>query len=136
MPAYRIGEVARMLGLSVDTLRYYEKLGLLPPVARTGSGLRLYDERHLSALRFIQRAQAMDFRLAEIRTLLQLRTDPRSAKPAVRALARSKLADITTRLASLASLRDELESLLELCAASGEECPIISGLEAHEEEKT
>jgi len=68
MKSYRIGELSSLLGLSADTLRYYEKIRLLPPVTRNASRLRLYDDKDVSRLHFIRRAQRMNFTLAEIAT--------------------------------------------------------------------
>ena len=69
---YRIGDITSLTSLTADTLRYYEKIKLLPRVARTEGGIRQYDDKDLSRLRFIQRAQKMDFSLAEISKLLNL----------------------------------------------------------------
>ena len=68
MKSYRIGELSSLLGLSADTLRHYEKIRLLPPVTGNASGLRLYDDKDVSRLHFIRRAQRMNFTLAEIAT--------------------------------------------------------------------
>jgi len=118
-----------MTGLSADTLRYYERIGLLPGVARTASGIRLYGERDLSRLRFIQRAQKMNFSLEEIGALLSLREDPQHARDTVRELTAHKLAEVEARLEELTLLRNELTLLLNLCRGSAEGCPIIEGME-------
>ena len=73
---YRIGQAAEALGLSVDTLRYYEKRRLLPPVSRNNAGIRVYGDRDMSRLKFIRRAQKMDFSLDEIGQLLSMRENP------------------------------------------------------------
>ncbi|RMG56134.1 MAG: heavy metal-responsive transcriptional regulator [Gammaproteobacteria bacterium] len=127
---YRIGEVSQRTGLSADTLRYYERIGLLPDVARTASGIRMYGERDLSRLNFIRRAQRMNFSLEEIGVLLRLREDPRHARDEVRALAERKLAEVEASLEELALLRNELSLLLNLCRqGDGSCCPIIEGIE-------
>lgn len=125
----RIGEVCRLTGLSADTLRYYERIGLLPKVARTPSGIRVYGERDLSRLRFIQRAQKMDFSLDEIGKLLTMRENPQHARDAVRQLTARKIAEVEARLEELTLLRNELTLLVNLCRGDGEGCPIIEGLE-------
>ncbi len=125
MGQYRIGAIAAKLGLTADTLRYYEKIGLLPRIARQDSGVRLYNDQDLSRLRFIQRAQKMDFTLAEIAELLKMREAPHKARARVRALTARKLAEVETRLAELKSLRNELALLLNLCTAGGKSCGII-----------
>lgn len=126
---YRIGEVARRTGFSVDTLRYYERIGLLRPVNRAQSGVRLYGEAELSRLRFIQRAKAMHFSLDEIARLLEMREDPQHARDEVRELTRRKLAEVEASLTALASLRDELTLLVNLCHGSEGGCPIIRDLD-------
>jgi MerR family transcriptional regulator, copper efflux regulator len=129
MESYRIGEVTRLLGVSADTLRYYEKIRLLPAINRTDSGIRVYLKRDLSRLRFIQRAQKMKFSLKEIAELLKMREDPQHARNEVRLLTRSKLAEIEEHLDDLQFLRNELQLLLNLCAASGDGCPIIESID-------
>jgi len=127
--SYQIGEVTRQLGISADTLRYYEKIHLLPPIARGPSGLRMYDDQDLSRLRFIRRAQHMGFSLKEIARLLEFREDPQRARQETRQLAGEKLAFLDGRLTELQSLRNELQLLINLCAAGDDGCPIITGLE-------
>ena len=129
MTAYRIGEVTRRLGMSADTLRYYEKIGLLPRVARNGSGVRRYERADLARLKFIQRARLMNFSLDEIRNLLQFRSDPSGSKAQVRELTRRKLDDIGARVDALQALRQELDLLMDSCTGSGKSCPIIDGIE-------
>ena len=124
MNHYRIGEAASQLGLSPDTLRYYERIGLLPKVGRNG-GARVYDDRDLSRLHFVRRAQAMDFSLAEIAALLRMREQPQRARQGVRTLTVKKLAEVEHRLKELNHLRRELRLLVNLCAGNGKTCPII-----------
>ncbi len=128
MKSYRIGNVTKQLGISADTLRYYEKIGLLPAINRTDSGIRVYLERDLSRLRFIRRAQKMQFSLKEIAELLKMREDPQHARDEVRILTRSKLSEVEEHLDDLQFLRNELQLLLNLCTASEEGCPIIEGI--------
>ena len=125
----QIGDVTRRLNISADTLRYYEKIHLLPPISRSASGLRNYSEKDISRLKFIKRAQRMGFSLEEIGHLLDFREAPQEAKPDVRQLAGEKLANIKEHLRELKTLRDELTLLINLCAASEDGCPIIEGLE-------
>lgn len=130
----RIGEVVEALGISADTLRYYEKIQLMPRVPRSG-GVRCYGDRDLSRLRFIMRAQKMGFSLAEIAALLGFRENPQQARPQVRALARAKLVDVEQRLVDLGVLRDELRLLTSLCGASAEGCPILDAFEGEDERR-
>lgn len=128
MNGYRIGEVAKRSGLSVDTLRYYEKLGLLRP-QRSAGGARCYDDRDLSRLGFIQRAKAMNFTLEEIAQLLEMRDDPRNAREQVRALTLNKLRSVEAQLETLETLRRELTLLVSLCRGSEEGCPILDNMD-------
>jgi DNA-binding transcriptional MerR regulator len=125
MGQYRIGDVTEKLGLSADTLRYYEKIGLLPRVGRNGAGIRFYNDQDLSRLTFIQRAQRMDFTLAEIGELLKMREAPQKARKRVRELTAQKLAEVEARLVELKTLRNELALLMNICSAGGKSCGII-----------
>ncbi|OFZ91164.1 MAG: heavy metal-responsive transcriptional regulator [Betaproteobacteria bacterium RBG_16_66_20] len=125
---YRISDVGRLTGLTPDTLRYYEKIGLLPRVGRVG-GIRLYNDKDVSRLRFIQRTQKMDFTLAEIGTLLKMRDAPQSARKSVRELTAKKLAETETHLGELKTLRNELQLLLNLCNSSRKDCGILKELQ-------
>ncbi len=130
----RIGDVAQLLGMSTDTLRYYEKINLLPAVNRTPSGIRLYYKKDLSRLRFIQRAQKMNFSLAEIGDLLKMREDPQHARDEVRRLTASKMQEVEEHLGELTSLRNEMQLLLNLCRGSKDGCPIIEEIDADEKQ--
>lgn len=126
---YRIGEVTKMLELSADTLRYYEKINLLPKITRSTSGVREYNDKDISLLKFIRRAQKMNFSLSEINDLIQMRTDPQHARDEVRLLTAQKLKDINTSIDDLTTLRNELQLLLNLCFGSDDNCPIIESME-------
>ena len=126
---YRIGDISQLLGLTVDTLRYYEKIGLLPRVGRNSAGLREYIERDVSRLRFIQRAQKMSFSLAEIAYLLAMRENPQQARDEVRTLTTVKLDEVETRLKDLTLLRNEMRLLLNLCRGAKDGCPIIETID-------
>ncbi len=129
MSLYRIGDITKQLGVSADTLRYYEKFGLLINIARTPSGIRQYDDKDISRIKFIKRAQRMNFSLEEIKNLLHMRTDPQHAKDEIRTMTAEKLADIETHLSDLTTLRNELTLLLNLCRGSEDGCPIIEDLD-------
>lgn len=126
----QIGEVAETTGFSADTLRYYEKIGLMPRVGRNASGRRNYDRNDLARLAFIKRAQAVDFSLADIKALLTLRDRSRAPRQTVLKLTEHKLDEINRKLTDIRHLKGELTLLLNLCrAAPGEECPIIEQFE-------
>lgn len=126
----KIGAVSKALDISIDTLRYYEKLGLLGKVPRTQSGIRLYSAENIKRTAFVQRAQAMSFSLKDIGELLVLRDQTSVPKPEVRSMIDHKISEINQRLDELSQLRDELKGLRRLCkTSSGDSCPIIKALE-------
>lgn len=129
MSDWRIGQLGKRAGVSADTLRYCEKIDLLPRPLRDAGGRRRYGEADLARLRFVQRAQAMDFSLAEIRGLLALREHPQTARADARRVTAEKLAAVETRLKSLRLLRNELKLLLNLCAGADEGCPILESMD-------
>ena len=133
MTFYRISEVTKKIGLSADTLRYYEKIKLLPRVSRSASGIREYDDKDISRLKFIQRAQKMNFSLTEISDLLKMREDPQKVRNEVRQLTKDKLLEVDEHLQSLNTLRNELQLLLNLCQGTEQGCPIIEELDEAEQ---
>ncbi|MHB1544023.1 MAG: MerR family transcriptional regulator [Gammaproteobacteria bacterium] len=124
----KIGEVAKRTGVRVDTIRYYERAGLLPEPARRPSGYRTYDAEAIRRLRFIRRAKALGFSLAEISELLTIST--RRDMQAVKNAARRKLSDLDQRIGKLTHIRDALGMLIEHCPGRGEAalCPILAAL--------
>ncbi|MBI1425637.1 MAG: MerR family DNA-binding protein [Gammaproteobacteria bacterium] len=133
MAVYKIGEVTALSDLSADTLRYYEKIGLLPNVSRSSFGVRQYDDKDLSRLNFIKRAQRVTFTLEDINHLLTMREDPQHAKAEIRELTAKKLADVEKHLKDLSALRNELALLLNLCRGSEDGCPIIEDIDSQNE---
>jgi len=129
MGQYRIGDVTGKLGLSADTLRYYERIGLLSRVARNAAGIRFYNDRDISRIKFIQRAQKMNFTLVEIAELLRMRAAPQRARKPVRELTAKKLAEVENQVKELQTLRDELQLLLNLCASGRRSCAIIKKID-------
>ncbi len=132
---YLIGEAAQQCGMSVDTLRYYEKIGLLR-VDRSVSGQRVYTEKHLSTLNFIKRAKSMNFSLDEIARLLEMRADPQHAREEVRLLTQSKLSAIGHQIGQLQRLQAELQLLVNLCGGTQAGCPILQGLELEKDSRS
>jgi len=127
----KIGELARRAGVNVQTVRYYERRGLLPEPPRRGSGYRDYGEDALERLRFIRRAQELGFQLTEIEDLLTLRADPRTTAAQVKERAEAKIADITERIADLEEIRHALQHLVGQCEGGRGptgECPLLAEL--------
>jgi MerR family mercuric resistance operon transcriptional regulator len=125
---YTIARLAAAASVNVETVRYYQRRNLMPEPTRSNGGYRQYTEADAERLRFIKRAQAMGFTLAEVATLLQLRTQ-RSCR-ATRDLAETKLRIVDTRLRELRDLRKELARLVAGCDANveGDGCPVIDRL--------
>ena len=126
----QIGQLMKRTGVPVDTIRYYENHGILPPAPRRESGYRDYDEQDVARIRFVRRAKHLGFSLREIRELLDLSGRPDADMAAVRAAAAEKLADVETRIAELRRIRDGLHRLVEACPGHGDrqDCPILAAL--------
>ncbi|MEX2497037.1 MAG: heavy metal-responsive transcriptional regulator [Woeseia sp.] len=124
-----ISEVAAETGLSADTLRYYEKIRLLPAPGRTAGGKRLYRDQDVARLRFIQRAKSVGFSLAEIGKLLRFRENPVKSSRGVREIAATKHAQVKEQLALLHSVEAELDLLLQICRGDSDTCPILTTLD-------
>ena len=124
-----IGRLAKRADVGIDTVRFYERRGLLPRPARTAAGYRLYPESMVDRIRFIRRAKALGFSLDEIDALLDLQ-DHGGRKSTVKALTQRKLAEIDARIADLESMRDVLRELDGRCSGRGDVagCPIIDAL--------
>lgn len=130
----KIGQLARRSGVGIDTVRYYEREGLLPKPPRLASGYRSYDLGDLKRLRFVRRGKALGFTLPEIRELLALSARGGEDMAAMKAAAQHKLADVERRLDELARIRDGLKALIEACPGHGalDRCPILNALAEEE----
>jgi MerR family copper efflux transcriptional regulator len=128
MNSIGIGTLAKRAGVSIDTVRYYEKSGLLAPESRLASGYRRYSDEQVSRLRFIRRAQELGFTLKDIRELLGISKQRDVAK--VKRAAEKKLADVEARLVALTRMRDGLATLVATCPGHGRaaDCPILKAL--------
>jgi MerR family transcriptional regulator, mercuric resistance operon regulatory protein len=127
--AYTIARLAAAAGVHVETIRYYQRLRLVPEPPRPPGGIRRYTKADADRLRFIKRAQAMGFTLAEIVSLLTLQGRRRSCR-ATRELAVDKLAFVDARIRELGHLRRELAELIAGCDANTEDaaCPVMQRL--------
>ncbi len=127
-----IGQVAREAGVGVQTLRYYEREGLLEEPARRASGYRMYQQTAIQRVRWIRRAKTLGFSLHEIRDLLALRDNPESTRGDIRARAKEKIDDLHQKIAEMTQIRDELCALVRACDGGDaplEGCPILEALE-------
>ncbi|MDF1552859.1 MAG: MerR family DNA-binding protein [Deferrisomatales bacterium] len=128
-PDPTIGQVAKAAGVGVETVRFYERKGLVSRPERAERGFRRYPPETVSRVRFIRRAKKLGFTLREIAELLALRADPSCEE--IRARAEDKLASINGKITSLERMRAVLEELVGRCRAfgSGAECPILAAME-------
>jgi len=127
-----IGDLAKATDTKVETIRYYEGIGLLPAPERTSGNYRSYEPRHLSRLGFIRRARDLGFSLQEVRALLNLSDDKDRPCGEVDAIAREHLSDVESKIADLERLRLELKRLITQCRRGTiAECRILDALAAH-----
>lgn len=128
MESIGIGSLAKRADVSIDTVRYYERSGLLLPEARLPSGYRRYGELQVSRLRFIRRAQELGFSLQDIRQLLGL--SQRRDVARVKRAAQKKLAEVESRIQAMTRIRDALAGLVASCPGHGRaaDCPILKAL--------
>lgn len=133
-----IGRVAKQADIHIETIRYYERRGLLPDPPRTEAGYRQYDAESITRLRFIKEAQALGFTLEEIQGLLALRVDKETSCEDVRRQAEHKVADIEAKINTLQAMHDALQEMITACAQGGPsgECPLLETLERHAQERT
>lgn len=131
MPALSIGGLAKTARVGIDTIRFYEKSGLLPAPPRKASGYRQYGEDHLRRLVFIRRAKELGFSLEDIAELLTLRAPKGRGVERVREVARRKLAVVELKIAELERMRDVLGGLVEACPGHGpiDQCPILNAFD-------
>ena len=135
--ALQIGQVAQRTGLSVDAIRFYEKSGLLPRPARTQGGYRIYQEREVADLEFIQKAQQLGFSLNEIRELFSIQRHRNEVCVHVRDLIAQKVAIVRAKITELQRLDAELTGALRRCrtalrqpAKHQDSCPVLLGITA------
>lgn len=127
----RIGEAARLSGVSTKLIRYYESAGLLSPPARDASGYRIFDERNVHELNFIKRARSLGFPIKEIDELLKLWRDKKRHSRKVRALAERYKQAVAVRMEAHRAIIDVLRRLIDACKGDDRpDCPILGELSA------
>ncbi len=129
-----IGQVAKRSGIGLETVRFYERKGLIEEPPRTDSGYRQYPEEAVGRIRFIRRAKELGFALKEISELLSLRVDPDTTCADVREQTELKIADVEEKIRALQTIKTALEKLAVSCTGSGpaSECPILEALDSQE----
>jgi len=125
-----IGKLAKRAEVSIDSIRFYERRGLIAEPVRTESNYRIYKREAATQLRFIKRAQQLGFSLSEIKELLAFRHDPLATKADVKHKTEEKIADIRSRIQDLTRMLTALEQLDASCDGCGptKECPILNSL--------
>ena len=131
MDTYTIGQLARETHVNVETVRFYERQGLIQQPPRRESGYRQYTENEASRIKFIRRAKDLGFTLKEIKELLSLKTDSENSCDQVRRSAEEKINEIDEKISSLREIRTALVSLSQSCETrmDNQDCPIIEALE-------
>ena len=126
----KIGDLAAESHTPVETIRYYEREGLLPAPARTAGNFRVYEDGHLQRLRFIRHCRGLDMSLDEVRTLLRYRDSPDDTCSDVNALLDEHIVHVSRRIRELRTLERELRQLRQRCgeARPAEQCGILAGL--------
>jgi MerR family copper efflux transcriptional regulator len=130
MEGLTTAKLAREGAVNVETIRYYERHGLLPKPPRTASGYRVFSAEAVQRLRFIRRAQDLGFTLKEVKELLAIRVRPRAGSAEVRQKAEAKIADIDSRIQNLEAIRDALRRITASCSGKGPatNCSILEAL--------
>ncbi len=130
-----IGDVSKEIGVSIHTLRYYEKIGLLPHITKDEGGRRRYEPKDIDRVRFIKRAKRMKFSLSEIHQLIRIETAELIDKPQAQKLISEKLQEVEQGLIDLMNLKKDLSGMLNACFKSGDnhDCPIIESIKDNKE---
>ena len=131
MSSLTIGKVARRAGIGIETIRFYEREGLIEEPARKESGYRQFDEEVIRRLQFIRHAKELGFTLSEIKELLSLKLDPTTSCADIKGRTEAKIADVQSKIISLQRMREALQNLANACQGTGRtsECPILDALE-------
>src|SRR5262252_7026565 len=124
-----IGALAKHTLTHIETIRYYERIGLLPVPARSSGGYRQYGTAHLKRLNFIRRARTLGFSIGEVRTLLRLADERKRPCAEVRKVAEAHLTDVRAKIADLRRMERVLRQTIQQCAVGGRtDCPMIDAL--------
>ena len=130
LQSYTIGELSHQVGVPVETIRYYEREGLVPKPQRSAGNYRLYSEAQLERLSFIRHCRSLDMTLDEVRSLLAYKDAPSESCDKVNALIDSHIQQVAERIAELRRLRQQLQAMRDQCAPprDGKHCAILKEL--------
>ena len=120
-----IGEASRLSGVSIETIRYYEREGIVPKPGRTAAGRRTYSDAEISELRFVKRCRSLGFSIQDVVALRGLAKDPAGACESVERLGRQHLAEVQGKIAELRNLETALAELVANCAKGERDCPML-----------
>jgi Cu(I)-responsive transcriptional regulator len=136
MNGLTIGRLAKQVGLGIETVRFYERQGLIEPPPRTESNYRIYPQEEVARLRFIKKAKSLGFTLNEIKELMFVRHDPHATKADIKDRTLAKIKDIEGKIADLTRIKAALEHLASSCDGHGslDECPILEALDSDNNE--
>ncbi|MGN6289824.1 MAG: MerR family transcriptional regulator [Sphingopyxis terrae] len=128
----KIGELSRATGTNIETIRYYERIGLLPAPARTEANYRSYGDAHRARLRFVRHSRELGFTIDEIRSLLDLSDHPERDCADADRIASAHLEQVEEKIAQLTALRDELTRIVGRCRGGlAGDCRVIEALGDH-----
>ena len=132
---YKIGKAAELAGVNKETIRYYERRGLIPEPDRRRSGYRILTRRHINQIKFIKRAQELGFTLSEIKELLELRMNEDTTCSEIKKEAQEKYQDVVEKIEDLKQIKATLIGLIDSCAGEGPkgDCPILEAMEGASE---
>lgn len=134
MDSLTISQVAKRGGVNIQTIRYYERQGLLSAKSRTAAAYRIFSAESVRRIRFIKRAQELGFSLKEIKGLLSLRLDAHTTQADIRKQAQAKIADVEQKILHLEAIHASLLRMAENCSGCGslKDCPILESLDKEE----
>jgi MerR family copper efflux transcriptional regulator len=132
MNGLKIGRLAKQVGIGIETVRFYERQGLIEPPPRTDSNYRIYPEEEVARLRFIKRAKNLGFTLNEIKELLFILHNPNATKADVKDRTLANIKEIQEKISDLTRIKTALEHLASSCDGHGslDECPILEALDS------
>lgn len=126
--AYAIGMAAKLSGVNIETIRYYEREGIVPKAERTGNGRRIYDKEAISKLRFVKRCRELGFAILDIRTLMNLSDQHAGTCDEVAKLTKANLNSVTAKIDDLTRMKSALEELMLSCKTGQTECAMLKNL--------
>lgn len=125
---HAIGTAAKLSGVNIETIRYYEREKIVPKAERAANGRRIYDDEAVSRLRFVKRCRELGFAISDIRTLMKLSNQDAGTCDEVRKLSEANLAAVSSKISDLKRMQSALEELITSCNSGQMECPMLKDL--------